>query len=177
MSTDAGNEILGQVVGRGVVRPEWSDYNGHMNVAYYVLAFDNAVDELWARIGITNDYIKDTRGSTFAVECHITYQRELLPDAPYFVTAQLLAYDAKRIHQFQRMYHAEEKFLAATAEWMNLHVDLGARRVSPWPDAVIANLGSLAKEQADAVWPDEAGRRMRVREPLYSLEAAQGTPP
>jgi acyl-CoA thioester hydrolase len=167
------NEVLGEIVGRGIVKPEWIDYNGHMNVAYYVLAFDHAVDELWAHIGITNDYIRDTRGSTFAVECHITYQRELLPDAPYFVTAQLLGYDSKRIHQFQRMYHAEEGFLAATAEWMNLHVDLEARKVTPWPDAVIGNLGTIARRQAGCAYPDEAGRRMRIREPIYSLEPGE----
>ncbi|MDH4109419.1 MAG: thioesterase family protein [Gammaproteobacteria bacterium] len=175
MAADSNDEVLGEIVGRGVVKPEWIDYNGHMNVAYYVLAFDHAVDELWAHIGITNDYIDKTRGSTFAVECHITYQRELLPDAPYVVTAQLLAYDAKRIHQFQRMYHAQEKFLAATAEWMNLHVDLNVRKVTPWPESVIANLGGIAGRQAGSPYPEEAGRRMRIREPIYTLEPAGRT--
>jgi len=53
--------------------------------------------------------------------------------APYVITAQILAFDDKRIHQFQRMYHAEEGFLAATCEWMNLHFDPGIRRVASWP--------------------------------------------
>jgi len=177
MVADDNDVVLGEIVGRGIVRPEWIDYNGHMNVAYYVLAFDQAVDELWAHIGITNDYIKETRGSTFAVECHITYQRELLPDAPYFVTAQLLGYDSKRIHQFQRMYHAEEGFLAATAEWMNLHVDLSARKVTPWPDAVISNLGEIARRQAGSAFPEEAGKRMGIRNPIFVLGTGESDRP
>ena len=60
------------------------------------------------------------------------YLSELNVDESYVVTAQVLGYDEKRIHQFQRMYHGETGDLAATAEWMNLHVDLGARRVTPW---------------------------------------------
>jgi len=129
------------------VLPEWIDVNGHMNVAYYVLAFDRAIDDLWARIGITENYIRTTRGSTFAVEHHVTWQRELTEGAPYVITSQIIAFDEKRIHQFQRMYHAKERFLAATGEWMNLHVDLEHRRVSHWPDETIAKLCELSREQ------------------------------
>jgi len=60
------NEILGSRVADGVVKPEWIDANGHMNVAYYVLAFDLAVDALWEAFGITAEYIKRSYGSTFA---------------------------------------------------------------------------------------------------------------
>ncbi len=59
-----GSKTVGMRVAEGIVRPDWIDYNGHMNVAYYVLAFDLAIDALWARIGITDEYIRDTRGST-----------------------------------------------------------------------------------------------------------------
>lgn len=149
--------------------PEWIDYNGHMNVAYYVLAFDYAIDALWARIGITDEYIRDTRGSTFAVETHVTYQQELREKEPYVVTMELLAYDSKRIHHFQRMYHAEQNYLAATAEWMSLHVDLNERRVSPWPEHVMQRLAELASQQGSGPAPEEAGSRMRVSEPIYAL--------
>ena len=74
----SNNEILGAHVAEGVVLPEWIDVNGHMNVAYYVLAFDLGVDALWEDFGITTDYIERSSGSTFAVECHVTYQQELL---------------------------------------------------------------------------------------------------
>ena len=164
--------MFGLRVADGVVLPEWIDYNGHMNVAYYVLAFDYAIDALWARIGITDEYIRESRGSTFAVETHVTYQQELRENEPYIVTMELLAYDSKRIHHFQRMYHAEKHYLAATAEWMSLHVDLNQRRVSPWPDNVLANLAELASQQGPGRRPAEAGSRMRVKAPIYALTEA-----
>lgn len=162
-------ELPGFSVCDGVVLPEWIDVNGHMNVAYYVVAFDKAVDDLLARLGVTDEYISSTGGSTFAVECHVTWQQELSEGQPYRVTSQILAYDEKRIHQFQRMYHAEEKYLAATAEWLNLHVDLNTRRVSPWPEAVLQALEGFTALQVDATFPREAGKEMQVVTPLYAI--------
>ncbi len=158
----------GVTVSEGVVIPDWIDVNGHMNVAYYVLIFDRAVDDLWARLGITDEYIATTRGSTFAVENHVTWQRELKEGEPYVVTSQLLAYDEKRIHQLQRMYHADEGFLAATGEWMNLHVNLDTRRVSPWPEQTLRELAALVTEQGDLPLPPEAGKKMQVKRPLFA---------
>jgi len=57
---------------RETVRPEWIDYNGHMNVAYYVLILDHGVDALWEYLGIGRDYRATKAGSTFAVEAHVT---------------------------------------------------------------------------------------------------------
>jgi acyl-CoA thioester hydrolase len=138
----SGDKLLGTRVAEGVVKPEWIDVNGHMNVAYYVLAFDLAVDA--------------------SVESHITYQQELMEGDPYIVTAQILAYDDKRIHQFQRLYHAEKYFLAATGEWMNLHVDLETRRVSVWPESVLARLAEYSAGQTGQAYPDEAGKTMKA---------------
>ena len=160
--------MLGVEVARGQVLPEWIDINDHMNVAYYLLAFDHAVDDLWHTFGLTEDYIRAHDSSTIAVESHVTWQREVLADEPYVITTQILAYDAKRIHQFQRMYHADKGFLAATCEWMNLHFDTAARRVAPWPGEIRARISEFAKNQGDLPWPEEAGRRMRVNQPLYS---------
>lgn len=163
-----GSEITGVSIASGRVLPEWIDLNSHMNVAYYVLAFDHGVDDLWNQLGITSEYVETTRCSTFAVECHITYQRELKENEPFRVTSQILAYDAKRIHQFQRMYHAEENYLVATAEWMNLHVDLNSRRVTPFPDSVLSALGEFTERQGVLARPKEAGQTMRVNKPIFS---------
>jgi acyl-CoA thioester hydrolase len=161
--------IDGTSIAKGKVKLEWIDVNGHMNVAWYVLIFDLAVDELWAEFGITDEYIKETNGSTFAVECHITYQTELLEDDPYIVTSQILAYDEKRIHHFQRLYHAETQVLAATAEWMNLYIDLGTRKVSVWPEFILANLAQITSRQTELTVPVEVGKRMNIRKPLYNM--------
>lgn len=169
MNARAENNLIGTEVVRGRVRSEWIDINDHMNVAYYVLAFDLGVDALWREFGLTDDYIREQQGSTFAVESHLTWQREISEGEPYIVTSQVLAYDTKRIHQFMRMYHGSEYYLAATAEWMNLHVDIRARRVAPWPQAVLARIAAFVEQQPAVDWPDEAGRRMHIEKPLFSV--------
>lgn len=162
-ATYPGVEVSG-----GQVLPAWIDINRHMNVAYYVLAFDQGVDALWQRFGITAESIAATGQSTFAVECHVTYQAELDLDDAFVVTSVVLAYDTKRIHQFQRMFRARDGVLVATCEWMNLCVDLGVRKVAPWRDDVLARIDAFARGQERAALPPEAGRRMAVREPLYT---------
>lgn len=160
---------VGIEVSTGTVEAGWIDLNGHMNVAYYVLAFDRAVDDFWTMLGITGEYIETTRGSTFAVENHVTWQRELHQDEPYVVTTQIIAYDEKRIHQFQRMYQRDRLYLAATAEWMNLHVDLDSRRVTQWPGSVLERLRHYSSLQAGQVPPAEAGKQMKIAGPLYTM--------
>jgi len=155
--------------GEGTVPAEWIDINGHMNVAYYVLAFDLCVDALWSRVGITDEYIDSRQMSTFAVESHITYQRELKVGDDYRIVAQLLAIDEKRVHQFQRMYHKHDGYLAATAEWLNLHVNLQTRRVCPWPEEILTAFVDAARNQHDTALPAEIMRKMRVNKPVFSL--------
>lgn len=163
--------MLGIELVRGNVLPEWIDINNHMNVAYYVLVFDKGVDSLWHHFGLTDEYIRTHGASTFAVEAHVTWQREISEADPYIVTSQILAYDEKRIHQFMRMYHAEEHYLSATAEWMNLHVDLKVRRVAPWPDEIRELIAKFVTEQDVQPWPDEAGKKMNIDKPLFTAKA------
>jgi len=161
--------MIGVEVSTGTVLPEWIDVNNHMNVAYYTLAFDQAVDTLWERFGITAEHVRQMNSSTFAVESHIMYLRELQLGHPWVVTSQVLAYDEKRIHQFQRLYHGADGYLAATAEWMNLHVNLETRRVAPWPANILEDIGRVASEQGEWPWPEQAGRRMGIRSPHFSV--------
>lgn len=163
-----GDDLIGIEIGAGHVLPEWIDINGHMNVAYYVLAFDHGIDGLWSEFGITDEHIQSNHSSTFAVESHVIYRQELKENDRFIVTAQILAYDQKRIHQFQRMYHAKDGFLAATAEWMSLHVNMKTRRVAPWPDKILDSIRRVASSQGNWAYPSDAGRVMRVGKPLFS---------
>ncbi|MFQ6018361.1 MAG: thioesterase family protein [Kiloniellaceae bacterium] len=147
---------------REAVRREWIDYNGHMNVAYYVVAFDHACDAFLEYIGLDEAYRERCGGTTFTAECHVTYQRELREGDPLRFATQLFGFDAKRIHYFLQMYHAEEGFLAATSEWLSLYIDLDTRRVSPMPADITARLAEIQAAHRNLPRPPEAGRVIRV---------------
>ena len=68
------HEMIGFEIVSGEVAVDWIDVNGHMNVASYLQAFDDAVVRLRQHLGVTEKYVRDGR-STFAVECHMTYQQ------------------------------------------------------------------------------------------------------
>ncbi|WP_372398526.1 thioesterase family protein [Azospirillum sp. HJ39] len=143
---------------RETVRPEWIDYNGHMNVAYYLLAFDHATDAVLDRFGIGKAYVAAENRSVFVVDAHLTYAREVTEGAPLRFASRLLGADAKRLHLFHEMRHAEDGWLAATAEFMLLHVDLASRKTNPFPPAVAEALARQAAAHGAEPWPPQAGR-------------------
>ncbi|MSP84156.1 MAG: thioesterase-like protein [Alphaproteobacteria bacterium] len=113
------------------VRPEWIDSMGHMNIAYYLLAYDRAIDGFFGAVGCGDDY-KAREGHTFwTLELHITYERELRDGQPIGFDAQLLGFDDKRIHVFFRMVQAAEGYLASTLDASFIHVDFAARCSAP----------------------------------------------
>lgn len=142
----------------GKVLDEWIDINGHMNVAYYVLAFDFATDKFFDFVGVGAAYLEERGKSMFAAEAHVTYQRELHRGDRFRVTTRLLGFDAKRLHFFHQMYHGTGGFLAATSEWLGLHVDMGARRSTPFPEDIAARLTAIREAHAGLPPPPEVGR-------------------
>jgi len=145
------------------VEPGWIDYNGHLNMAYYNVLFDRAVDEVYEVLGLGLDYVKTTQRSTFTAEVHVRYLRELLVDTPVRVTFQLLGFDAKRMHYFERLVHAEEGWLSATSENMALNVDMTVKKVAAFPDAVMARLAGMKAAHDTLPIPDDAGRRIMMK--------------
>jgi acyl-CoA thioester hydrolase len=140
----------------------WIDYNGHLNMAYYNVLFDRAVDEVYELLGCGPAYLEQTRHSTFTAEAHIRYLRELRAQDPVRVTFQLLGYDAKRMHYFEQLHHAEEGWLSATSENMVLHVDMIAKKTAPFPDFVAARLARMKAAHAHLPLPEGAGRRIAM---------------
>lgn len=149
--------------GRAVVRPEWIDYNGHMNVGYYVVAFDQATEALCAHLGVGEAYRRSADASMFVVEAHVTYDREVLEAAPLAFRTRIVDHDAKRLHLLHRMFHAGEGYLAATNELMCLHVDLAQRRAAPFPDAARLRITDLARRHAGLGPAAGAGRSIGIR--------------
>lgn len=56
---------------------EWTDRNGHMNVAYYVLAFDRATDTLYDALGIGWSYLDRAGKSMFTLAMNVDYLGEV----------------------------------------------------------------------------------------------------
>jgi acyl-CoA thioester hydrolase len=144
------------------VEPAWIDYNGHLNMAYYNVLFDRAVDEVYEILGLGLDYLKTRRHSTFTAEVHLRYLRELKEGDPVRVSFQLLDYDEKRLHYFEELHHAEQGWLSATSENMALNVNMDAKKTASFPTDVTAHLARMKAAHATLQVPQGAGRRIAM---------------
>ncbi|HET7850181.1 MAG TPA: thioesterase family protein [Pseudolabrys sp.] len=144
------------------VEPGWIDYNGHLNMAYYNVLFDRAVDEAYELLGIGLDYLKTHGHSTFTAEVHVRYLRELHADDPVRVTFQLLDFDTKRVHYFEQLFHATEGWVSATSENMTLHVDMTAKKVAPFGEPALRALARMKAAHSRLPRPEAAGRRIAM---------------
>jgi len=145
------------------VEKQWIDYNGHMNVAYYVLLFDQCLDYVYNLLGIGEDYVRTQGGSCFTREIQVNYLSELTLGDPVVVEFQLLDWDEKRLHFLETMRHADQGYLAATAEQLALHVDMTNRRTAPFPDAIQQRLTALMDAHSTLAKPDEVGQTIGIR--------------
>jgi acyl-CoA thioester hydrolase len=144
------------------VEPDWIDYNGHLNMAYYNVLFDRAVDEAFELIGCGAAYVRHRRHSCFTAEVHVRYLRELNAGDPVRVTFQLLDFDAKRMHYFEQLFHATEGWVSATSENMSLHVDMQTKKTAAFPPEVAACLARMKAAHCKLPLPEAAGRRIEM---------------
>ena len=146
------------------VEPGWIDYNGHLNMAYYSVLFDRAVDEVFELLGCGLDYVKTRKQSCFTAEVHVRYLRELHVGDPVRATFQLL----EKVHALgvvvEQLFHASEGWVAATSENMSLHVDMTAGKTTPFPDDVARGLARMKASHANLPRPEAAGRRIAMPE-------------
>lgn len=145
------------------VSPDWVDYNGHMNVAYYVLIFDHATDAFLEKIGMNEAHREATGSSVFVAEAHITYDNEVMAGECVYVTSQLLDCDEKRLHLFHAMHNAKDNGLCATNELMILQVNLNTRKVGPFTDEVQSRIQDIYKTHQALPVPDKKGRVIAIR--------------
>jgi len=144
------------------IEPQWIDYNGHLNMAYYNVMMDRAIDELWLHLGIGPAYMKERHGSTFTAECHVRYLREIHLGDPVQVTITLLGSDDKRIHTFEELRHATEGWISATSENITLHIDMTARKVAPFPGDIRARIADVVASHAHVPRPEGIGRKVAM---------------
>jgi len=145
------------------VLPEWIDDNGHMNVAYYVLAFDQATDSLYEQIGLSWDYLDAQNHSLFTLSMNVDYLQEVFEGAPLRITTQLLDCDDKRLHYFHHMYHTDDGFLSATNECLSMHVSMETRRSALFGDETRSRLAEVMADHKKMAWPKGAGRTIGLQ--------------
>lgn len=144
------------------VRPEWIDYNGHMNVAYYLVAFDNATDAFFDALGFDEAWRKRTGNSFFAVEGHIRYLGETKLGQNLAIETRLLAADAKRIHYFHTMRVEGSDAIASTFECLSLHVDMRTRKSAPFAPDDLARVREVVAAHAALPPPEGVGRAVKM---------------
>ena len=145
------------------VQSDWVDYNGHMNVAYYVLIFDHATDVLLEHVGLNENYRNRTGGSVFVVESHIIYESEVLEGAIVEVTTRILDVDDKRLHLFHTMREAGSDRIAATIEIMILHVNLQTRESAAFANSIKIELSRIMENQRSTPTPPQAGKQIGMK--------------
>ena len=117
---------------------DWTDYNNHMNVAYYVLIFDlYGAETLMTKFKMGENSAKTTKKSTMVVESHITFNQEVNEGDEVNINLIYFDHDKKRLQYKFEMVHNEKKYLASTIEFLSLYVDLKERKVTEFEDEKI----------------------------------------
>ena len=148
---------------RTVVPAEWVDYNGHLNIGCYMIAFDRATDGLALALGLGEEYLRRTGNSYYIVEAHLSFLREVMGGRPIRIASRLVGADDKRVHFFHEMFEEEAGFLAATAEMLGLHVDLARRRAAPFPPQEARAIAALLDRHRHLPPPPQLGRAVMLR--------------
>lgn len=140
-------------------KEEWMDYNGHMNVAWYVHVFDKTMDAFLAQAGLGRGYAEKEGASVFALQNHLHYMREVHAGEELSVSLQMMDLDEKRIHVFLRMMNGAG-VMVATSELLVIHVDMKARRSSPIPRPHASTLAGIFENHKALPPPRVAGHRI-----------------
>ena len=113
-----------------IIKKEWTDYNNHMNMAYYVLVFDQIWEKILGKFKMGEQSAKTTNMSTMVVETHTTYNNEVKEGDEVEINLTFFDHDKKRLHLKCEMYEKKSKKLAATIESLSLYIDLDKRKVT-----------------------------------------------
>ncbi|MCG7492925.1 thioesterase family protein [Thalassobius sp. Cn5-15] len=144
------------------VLPEWIDYNGHLNMAYYNVLFDRGADEVFAEMGFGPDYAATCKMTTYTADFRLRYLREVHEGDKVRVGFQLLDTSDKSFHFCQWLIHADG-WLSATGEGVGLHVDMSGPRVAPFPEDVTTKVTTMLEAHKAFPTPDFVGLPMGIR--------------
>ena len=113
---------------------EWTDYNNHMNLSYYILVFDMGGEVILSKFKMGEHSAKTTKKSTMGVETHTTYNNEVKQGEEVDIFLTYFDHDKKRLHFKMEMYEKTKKTLSATIEMLSLYIDLNQRKVSEFEE-------------------------------------------
>lgn len=147
---------------REVVRPEWADYNKHLNDAFYLVIFSHATDHMMDQIGLDAAGRERSNHSLFTAELHLNYLKEVKVGAEVRVETTFLGHDAKRLHIFHTMYIGDGTEPVATNEQMQLSMDMTGPRVAPFQPDVLARIEAIAAGHAKLPKPVQMGRSIAL---------------
>ena len=119
------------------IKKEWTDYNNHMNMAYYVLVFDQTWEIILEKFKMGEKSAKDTQRSTMVVETRTTYDGEVKEGDEVEIVLKFFDHDRKRLHFKMEMIEKSSKKLSATIEMLALYIDLNKRKVTEFEDEKI----------------------------------------
>ena len=125
---------------------EWTDYNNHMNLSYYILLFDMGAEQILSKFHMGEHSAKTTKKSTMVVETHTTYNNEVKEGEEVEINLSYFDHDKKRLHYKLEMYEKNKKTLSATTEVLALYIDLNFRKVSKFENEKVMNMDQFIKE-------------------------------
>lgn len=146
------------------VLPEWIDYNGHMNVGYYGIAFDQASDVLLQDyLGVGEEYVKQSGQGPYILQSHTHFLREMKLDEEFSVLFRVLDHDSKRVHFFGEMISDRDGVLCATQEVMMMNVDHDTGRSAEYPDWAVRRFARMKADHAGLDVPAQVGAPLGLR--------------
>lgn len=143
------------------LQPEWIDYNGHLNMAYYNVLFDRGCDGFFERMGLGPDYIKTRNLSFYTAEAHVRYVREIHLGDKVKVSMRIVDFDQKRVHCIAELMH-EDGWLSATSETMSLHIDMNVTKVTPFPNDIMQEIEKQAAMDKALPANENVGRQIGI---------------
>ena len=137
------------------IKSEWTDYNKHLNMAYYVLVFDQAWEILLEKFGMGETSAKSTGMSTMVVETNTTYDNEVKENEEVDVYCTFFDHDKKRLHLKCEMIEKKTGKLAATTESISLYIDLEKRKVTEFEEDKIKIMDDFINENKNSFKSDK----------------------
>lgn len=147
-----------------IVKSDWIDYNGHMNVAYYTLAFDLSLDEFFENVlGLGPSYVSRSKSGPYSLQAQYHYLDELLEGERFFVKVYVRDSNNKCVHIVMEMYNSKEASLAATCEQVLINVNLETRKSLEYPEWAKLRLKNINKSFEGVQFPVQTGAKIGLR--------------